>query len=184
MIKNLTTLLLIVFISCGQTTGKQEAKIAQKNISNWKTLKESNYSIQYPDNWDLNQVGQMGTKFILFSQLDSSNDNFRENVNLIIQDLSGKNIDLDKYVEITEGQVKTMISNSSLIESKREKNNNGEFHKMVYTGDQGVFHLTFEQYFWVINDKAYVLTFTSEQNKFSSYKSIGEQILNSFLLSK
>ena len=77
-----------------------------------------------------------------------------------------------------------MITNSALIESKRIKNGNDEYHKIIYSGDQGIFHLQFEQYYWVINEKAFVLTFTSEKAKFADYKTIGEEILNSFILKK
>jgi hypothetical protein len=174
----LTTLLLFTFIACGQT---QESNNATKETKpNWKTLEENNYSIQYPADWELNQSGQMGTTFFLFSPLSSDQDKFKDNVNLLIQDISGHNLNLDKYAEISEGQVRTMITNSTLTESKRIKNGSEEFHRMVYTGDQGMFHLKFEQFYWVKNEKAFVLTLTCEQDKFSDFKDVGEAILNSF----
>ncbi|MBK7681894.1 MAG: hypothetical protein IPJ26_05200 [Bacteroidetes bacterium] len=40
----------------------------------------------------------MGTSFIIFSPLENDEDKFKENVNLLMQDLTGQNIDLDKYV--------------------------------------------------------------------------------------
>ena len=122
----------------------------------------------------------MGTTFVLFSPLDARQDKFRDNVNFIIQDLSGYNLDLNKFVEISETQVKTMITNSILIESTRIKTDADEFHRMIFTGDQGMLHLKFEQFFWVKNDKSYVLTLTCEQDKFSDFKEVGEAILNSF----
>lgn len=179
------TILLFTLIACGQTSVKQESDVNKaKAIEGWKTLNENNYSIQYPSNWELNQNGQMGTSFILLSSLENNKDQFRENVNLIIQDLTGRNIDLDKYSEISEGQVKTMITNSKLIESKRIKNGNKEYHQLIYTGDQGEYHLKFDQYYWVENEKAYVLTLTCEQSAFLNFKEIGENILNSFLFTK
>ncbi len=150
----------------------------------WKILQESNYSIKYPSNWQLNQSGQMGTSFILFSPTESAQDTFLENVNLLVQDLAGMNLDLDKYTSISENQIKTMIANSNLLESKRIKNDKSVFHKLVYTGDQGILKLKFEQYYYILNDKAYVLTLTCEQNKFVQFKEIGERILNSFVLTK
>ncbi len=149
-----------------------------------KVLDEPAYTIQYPSTWQLDQSGQLGTTFILFSLIESEQDAFRENVNLLIQDLAGKNIDLDQYAEISEEQIKTMITNSKLIESKREKKNSSEYHKIIFSGDQSALHLMFEQYYWVINEKAYALTFTTEQNKFESLKETGEKILNSFMLKK
>jgi hypothetical protein len=122
----------------------------------------------------------MGTSFVLFSQQSSEQDQFKENVNLIIQDLSEYDLDLDKYVEISEGQIKTMITDGKIIESKRNTRNALDFQKVVYTGKQGVLNLKFEQYYWVEDEKAYVLTFTAEENQFDAYKTTGEKILNSF----
>ena len=183
--KIMTLIILVSIFACAQTTNNQESeKNSEQTDGNWKTFDNSNYEIQYPTKWELNQGGQMGTSFIIFSVLESENDKFKENVNLIIQDLSGQNIDLNKYTEISEGQIKTMVTNSNLIESKRIKNVRNEYHKIIYSGDQGIFHLQFEQYYTVVNDKAYVLTFTCEKDKFVDYKEIGEKILNSFKVKK
>ena len=177
MTKFLTILLVSTFIACGQT---KESKDEETNL-NWKTYEVSDYSIQYPDSWELNQNGQMGTSLILFSPLESRKDKFRENINLLIQDLSGYNLDLNEYAKISEGQIKTLVTNSILIESKRIKNGSNEYQRVIYTGDQGIFHLKYEQFFWVKNDKAYILTLTCEQDKFSVFKKVGEEILNSFM---
>jgi len=182
MTKILLSFLLLSFMSFGQTTAKDSEN---NTITNgWKTFDHSDYSINYPSTWELNQSGLMGSSFILFSPLESEKDKFKENVNLLVQDLTGYNLDLNKYTEISEGQIKTMVSNSTLIESKRIKDGKREYHKIIYSGDQGIFHLKFEQYYWVINEKAFVLTFTSEQNKFFDMVEIGEKILNSFILKK
>lgn len=185
MTKILTILLLITLVACGQTSPEKESSNDNnKGVVGWKTFKGTNYSVQYPPDWELDQSGQMGTSFVLFSKLENDKDPFKENVNLLVQDLTGHNIDLDKFVEISEGQVKTMITNSTLVESTRMKSSNPEFHKMIYSGDQGIYHLKFEQYFWIINQQAYILTLTCEQTKFSDYKETGEKILNSFLFKK
>lgn len=157
-----------------------QAVYKNSTVSGWKVLNETNYSIQYPENWELNKSGQMGSSFVLFSRLTSAQDKFKENVNLIIQSLQGQKINLDKYVEISEGQIKTIITNGNLIESKRLNINGHEFQKVVYTGDQGIYKLKFEQYYWVLNGQAYILTLTCEKSQFDAYKLIGERILNSF----
>ena len=185
MTKILTLLLLISVVACGQTTTKKESgNNHSQTVKDWKIFDKTNYSIQYPQTWELNQSGQMGLSFIFISPLESDKDNFKENVNLLIQNLSGQNIDINRYTEISEGQIKTLVTNSNLIESKRMKNERGEYHKIIYSGDQGKYHLKYEQYYWVINEKAFVLTFTSEQDKFADYKEIGEKILNSFVIKK
>lgn len=176
MSKHLLIFVCFTFLMCGQN---QETK---KTNPNWITLEKQNYSIQYPKDWSLNEEGVMGTAFFLFSPLESTNDNFRENVNLIIQDLSGQNIGLDKYVKVSEEQLKTMITNADLLESKRIKTANDEYHYIAFTGDQGIYKLKFIQQYWIKNQKAYVLTFSCENNKFKDYKKIGDEILQSFKL--
>src|SRR5579862_6208719 len=76
---------------------------------NWRLLDQPEYTQSYPSGWSLDQSGKMGTKFILFSgKIDNG---FSDNLNLLIQDLNGSGLDLDKYVILSEGQVKTMITN-------------------------------------------------------------------------
>ena len=148
--------------------------------SNWKTFSQSNYSIQYPPNWDLNQNPGLGLSFAVLSRLENGNDLFKENVSLMIQNLAGRNIDLDKFVAISEEQVRTVALNGMLVESKRLEDGQYPHQHLIYTSDQNNYHLTTEQYYWVQGEQAYVLTLSCEQDKYSAYKKVGEQILNSF----
>jgi hypothetical protein len=173
--------LVLSFNAYTQVPLKQAASSNQESTDDhWEILDEYNYSVKYPPTWQLDQSGLSGTSFFVFSPLESSDDQFKENVNLIIQDLTNMNLDLDKYTDISVNQIKTMFKGSNLLESKKIKNSEGEYQKLIYIGDQGVFHLKFEQYYWVFDDKAYVLTLTTEQSKFLTFKETGEKIMNSF----
>ncbi len=156
---------------------------AQKD-GEWKTFDQPQYSIQYPSDWELNEHGQMGASFFLFSPKKSEADQFRENVNLIIQDLTSYNIDLDQYAQISEEQIKTLATNSRILENKRMKNEAGEYQEIIYTGDQGIFNLQYMQHYWVINGMAYVLTFTAEQSEFSRFEKTAKKIFASFVINK
>lgn len=149
-------------------------------VTGWESLKEKEYSIEYPSEWTLDKSGMMGTKFMLFSPLSSEEDKFKENINLIVQDISAYNLNLDQYVELSEEQVKISITEAHMITSERLKDGSTAFHKVIYTGKQGVFELQFEQYYWIENSKAYVLTFTCEEDQFAEYRVVGEKVLNSF----
>jgi hypothetical protein len=148
--------------------------------SNWKTFTQSNYSIQYPPNWDLNPNPGLGLNFAVLSRLENGNDLFRENVALMIQNLAGRNIDLDKFATISEEQVRTVAVNGVLLESSRMEDGQYPHQHLVYTSDQNNYHLTTEQYYWVQGQQAYILTLSCEQDKYDAYKRVGEQILNSF----
>src|ERR1700739_55725 len=81
----------------------------------WKTIDEDSYSIKYPADWTSDETGWLGTEFILSSTLESDSDTYKENVNLVTQDLSQQKLDLDKYTEISKGQVGTMLQHSKFI---------------------------------------------------------------------
>jgi|688.fasta_scaffold51727_3 hypothetical protein len=182
MIKLLPLFFLLSFGESIQNLSS--GQITNESISSWKTINDKNFSIQYPSDWELNQSGQMSTTFILFAPLDSDKDAFKENVNLLMQDLQGYKMDLDQYTKISEEQIKKMITNSVIVESKRIKTNTDEYQQIIFTGDQGVFHLKFMQQYRVINEKAFVLTLTCEQEKFESYRAAGENIFKSFTINK
>lgn len=191
MTKILTILLLIsVVVYAHTTTVNVSGNEATKSIAGWKTFNGTNsgtnYSIQYPPDWELDKSGKLGSTFFLFSPIENDADQFKENINLLIQDLRGSDITLDKFVEISEGEVKAMGAKATLLESKRMKNTSLEFHKMLYSAEQGqgMYRLQFEQYYWVIKERAYILTLTCEESKFSEYKERGEKILNSFSFKK
>jgi hypothetical protein len=152
----------------------------QVDKDDWAVLDQAAFAISYPTSWSLDQTGKMGTTFILFSE--QTNTDFRNNVNLIVQDLNGLGYDLAKYVTLSEGQVKTMITNSQIIDSKRMKSESGEFQEVVFTGEQGIFHLKWRQRYWVKGEKAFVLTFTASQVTYDQYRQVGEKVLDSFKL--
>ncbi len=172
------TVLTIFLIACGQNIQKEnQVEIPE----NWKVLNEAFFFIHYPDTFELDKSGQMGTNFILLSNQTSEHDLFQENINLIIQDLKGYNISLDQYVEISEGQINTMIVDGKIIESERVKGENDrELHRIIYTGKQEPLDLKWLQYYWVVNEKAYVLTLTTETTQFDNYLAVGEKIMNTF----
>ena len=172
--KYIIQVFLLLLISTA--TFAQTAEVKEKMIS----LDEKNYHIDYPANWDLDQ-SRAGAEFFIFSKLTGEEDKLKENINLIIQDLSGHNIkDLDAFVTLSENQVKTILKGVKILSSERVKSENSEFQKLLYSGEMGVYNLTFLQYYWVENNKAYVLTFTSETTQYDQYKDLALQILDSF----
>lgn len=72
-----------------------------------KEINRNGYHISYNENLRLDESGRNNTEFYLFTQKSSPEDNFIENLNLLIQNLENLNIDLNKFVEITESQIKT-----------------------------------------------------------------------------
>lgn len=163
-----------------QSTPKPTSK-SQLDVR-WIKHQSDWFAIEYPENWQLNTDGLAGSEFFLFAPLSSDTDPFRENVNLLVQDLTGMGLNLDSYTELSETQVKTLFGDSKILLSERIQGKLGEYHRIVYSGTQGEFQLKFEQYYLIKDDKAIILTLTCEEPEFKKYKVSGERILNSFRL--
>jgi serine/threonine-protein kinase len=153
---------------------------AQDTTMQWRNYQKLNFSIDYPTNWKLVQNPHKGIRFLLLSPSESPKDSFQENVNLVEEDISGKNLNLKSYTELTIEQIKSnLFQNCQLIESTLIKSDI-DHHKLIYKAIYQGRQLKYEQYFWVIDNKAFVLTFTAEEIKFEAYKALAEKILNSF----
>lgn len=146
------------------------------------TLQKELFKIQYPNKWTIDTSRRMGTEFFIFSPKENATDKFLENVNLIIQDISGQNIDLDKYAEISKDQITTMAIGSKIHEAKKIKKGKTEYYKIIYEMTQGTLKVKLEQYYFVTDTRAFVLTLTTELSKFANFKTVGEAVLNSFQL--
>lgn len=166
----------MVLISCTQKQKPSEESVS----TDWKKYTSSKYSMRFPVSWDLDESGRMGMAIQVLAQQASPEDLFRENVNLVIQDLKKLPIkDLDQYTAYSLAQIKTMMENSHVVSDERMRRNGQDCHRVVFKSEQDGMSFTFEQYY-LIQKKAYVLTLTCEADSFDTYLPIGESIMNSF----
>jgi hypothetical protein len=168
----ITILIIILSHTAVSFSKEKEAEIA--------VLENEIFKIEYPSDWRLDESGNMGTSFILFSPVDKVNENFNTNINLIIQDVSAYNITFDQYVELSEKQIKTMINDSKIVFSDLVTTESNQYQKLIFTGKQGVSDLKFEQFYIMRGPKVYVLTLTCEKEEFDDFQQLGEKIMNSF----
>jgi hypothetical protein len=115
---------------CGQIATGQSSG-SSMITSSWKTFNRNNYSVKYPADWDLQQSdnSESGTvvnktvrsQFAVLSQLESPQDRFRENVNLVIEDLNGQKLNLDEYSRVADSQLKLIPHSASLSDRKTIK---------------------------------------------------------------
>ncbi len=176
----LLTVTISIVYSCIDTPRNKEKDSKTITTSSWKSYSKDNYSFEYPKEWNLDTSGRMGSSFFILSPLEHKGDLFAENINLMIQNLPESSYTLDKFVEISENQVNTRAKNGKLILSKRIKEKDLEFHHFIYTSEHSIYKLKQEQYCWLLEDKAYILTFTAEEKEFQNYRNIGKKILDSF----
>lgn len=141
-------------------------------------LTRTDYSISYNKSYAMDDSGVNGTDFYIVLSRDK-NTNFRNNINLLVQDLTETNIDLTKFVDLTESQIR---SSGQLIKSERINRNGKEYQSILFEADFGQGLLRFLQYDFMLNNKAYILTYTATISTFEENLSKAQKVMDSFKL--
>jgi photosystem II reaction center protein PsbP len=172
-------LFTLTFLSLSYWSISQVDKSTQ-----FTNLAKNNYKIEYPTSWTLDTSGLAGSELFVLSPLENDTDKFKENVSVITQNLAGQNIDLDKYKDISETQIAGLGTDGKIFESSKVQAAKGDYYRLRYALNQGNFKLIVTSYCYIKNEKAYLITFTSESRKYDRYKEIGDKILDSFQFTK
>ncbi|MEX2590372.1 MAG: hypothetical protein WD334_09205, partial [Chitinophagales bacterium] len=154
--------------------------------SHWKKLERMDYELHYPEAWQFSESGEVDTRFILLAPNVLENDSFRENINLVVQDLSEINheFDLTMYAEISKSQILSMVKNVQLIKAQYNERNGQRYYEICYAGDKEEFELKWLQYYWVIEQEAFVLTYTADQSDFDKFSTAAFKIMDAFKIIK
>ncbi|QKX04160.1 hypothetical protein HN014_04300 [Aquimarina sp. TRL1] len=160
--------LYFIFFACLTLT-------CQTNERKLIEFKTDTYSIFYPSDLKLDKSKTDGTEFMLFTDKTSQNDNFIENINLIIH--NNYNSNLKGYVEYANKEIRKVarIKRTEII------NNNGiKTHRMIFEIEENNTQLTILQHSLIANNKLFILTFSSKSKEFSTYRKKMEGVMLSF----
>ncbi len=179
------SIVVITLNSCKQANGAELSK--DKNLiensapayDNWEVINGQDYSISYPKNWALDQSGADGVTFMITSPTESDGDKFTQNVNMVIENIG--EISLDQYADAAVNQLKHAFPNNFLKKEKKTINKI-DYYKIIFFSEQNGMGFKFQQHYFVKNDKAYVLGFTTGIDDFDKDIALGEKILKTFQL--
>jgi len=153
----------------------------------WQTYANDNYSIKFPADWEYSDLKpQPLIAFMLFSpEISQEKDNFREKINLTIEELSQADYTLEEYTDITLDQVKKQIPTAKMISALPTSIGNIDATNIVWSADFGNgIILQFNQLFAVKDRIAYVLTFSATEAEYDTYIKDAIKILSSFKFTK
>ena len=140
---------------------------------NWKTTDNKEYMVSYPKNW----VWRSKTNDILFRVVSPESST----TNVYLRELKLKHKDLDEFVMASIKYIDDNIPNNFLEKEKLEANNS-TYYKVSYINVVRDVAYKHEQYIFTKNQKAYVISFNSANDKYEKEKIVGKQILNTFKL--
>ena len=161
----LTTILFFIsFFSFGQ--------------EKWNKHNTENYSISYPNSWELEAPGREERDFLIFAKLEED-DEFHENISLLVLEVD-EEFELNSYVKLTEELIEKNVKELKIFNNIYEKEK--QRHIMVWSGSVSNKHYMYKQYFFLNNKKLYVLRLITLSKTYDRYELIGSKILNSFQL--
>jgi hypothetical protein len=148
-------------------------------VPGWLTYidKTYNYSIDYPQDWAKKSLGGL---IAFLSPKDGPNDNFQENVNVLIQDLSDHPMTLDQYTELTRNQITQNYGDSAIISMQPATVAGQNAEVAIYNFKYQSRALKVKQYWFVKTQKAFVVTYTAVPDQFTRYDSTATRVMNSF----
>lgn len=123
----------------------------------------------------------MGSAFLTLSPVNKD-DLFQENINIGIQDLSGLNLTLKQFSDLSCAQLENIITDFQLIAKENAILANNKAEIIIFTGIQGKHRLTWLQVYTLYNEKAYIVTYTADNNDFDRYLPFAISVINSFTI--
>ncbi|HLI92653.1 MAG TPA: PsbP-related protein [Puia sp.] len=148
-------------------------------IPGWLTYTDSanKFTMNYPREWTQKASGNI---VAFLSPKADANDQFQENVNLMLQDISAQPMTLEQYTDLTKKQV-TDAGGAGAIVSQGTKTIGG--HKaiqLIYNFSYQGHALKVEQYFFIKGKTVFLFSYTAEPGQFVKYEQTAIAIINSF----
>lgn len=165
--------------------------IAKGNqVSEWSSYSDDYFSISYPANWMVieNKAQDVPTinEIIIFSEA-SGNIAF----NVVIENLSGYNLTLEKYMELGEMQLELAADAITPINTYTNGNaikvniDGADAYKIIYILNLGnvegvEIKAKNMQVMTLKGEKAYILTYQVLNNEFDNYVDIVDKMIETF----
>ena len=163
----LLQLLIILLVAAGHCL--VSAALPPVSTYNAYSNKSYNFQMKYPTAWDVEE-GVMGTAVFFLSPLSGPGDEFRENVNIIIEDVSAHpGLTADDYEAVSIDELARTITDFTVIERGRRIVSGRPARTLEFTGTQGMYQIRFLQVYAVSAGRAFVITYTAEDNQYQRY---------------
>jgi hypothetical protein len=140
--------------------------------------KEGDYSIQIPEHWEYMKE-QMGADIIAVAPQIDPKDLFRENLNIISAKFDIP-ISKEEYYSLNLKSLNNLLTDFDLEESKEIQIGGVDARKLVFTHRVGVVNVRVEQYLVLVDQKAIVISFTSDTLEYPKIKDQFARIASSF----
>jgi hypothetical protein len=170
----------LFFLSILFITVSVSAQESLPDADSFTTILKERYSLSYPKSWSIETSKMFGMDILLRSPKSDSLDDFCENVNVFVQDLHGKNYNLSKMGQESEAQIKNLVTDLQIIDSRLDSTASPQTYILKYKGRQGKFLLTTLQHYYLKEDIGYALTMTIKVGEEQNFNLAANNLFDSF----
>ncbi|MBX7206194.1 MAG: hypothetical protein K1X81_12290 [Bacteroidia bacterium] len=140
------------------------------------------FSLSYPGNWELSSQQIPGIYFQAFSPKEGPNDRYRESVNVVIEDLNGKQVSEQQYIEATKKNLLFNVKDYRLIKSGEIMLGGYKAYEILYTGKLNMYNLKFRAVIVFFEKRAFVMTYSSDLISYDKFYPETNKIMSSIRL--
>lgn len=143
----------------------------------WKTYKSPffGFEINYPGDW---QMKEFSGVIAFMSPPEGPDDTFSENLNILVEDISAYQMSPEEYAKAADDYWLSSNPGVEIIDSQKTTINAQEVFYAVAVDGQ----YKFKQYKFIKDNKAYILTYTSETGKPDKFSDTADNIVNTFVM--
>lgn len=153
----------------------QSSVIAQDSTAVWKEVKGKNYTISFPENWEVNKMGDVGVSLAAMAPLDRDKDPFRENFTMVVEPVE-KQVDLKTYALASSNAALANVDDAVVSVSQLNPTKNGPNYEIIYSAKQEDMTLRFWQFYYISGGFAYTATMSGEYAYHTKYEDVFEKI--------
>lgn len=157
---------------------------SQEKLTEYKTTK-GGFSFSYNDLWEKQLVNNQPVFLTKGDKKDGTN--FRNNLNVIVQDLSQNPMSLEDYHNLTLQQMQQALGENTITSDKGIIIGGVKAKELIYTIPKDIskgnfLELKLKQVYLIKNSKAYLITYTAKSKDFAKYLKSANSFFTTFKL--
>ena len=137
------------------------------------------FTMTYPTSWAVREENG-GTTVVFTTAAESASDNFRENLKVVVQDLSSAPMNLDAFISSQLEKKKQGLANYNPTHEENLKIGGYNGRKLSYTGTLGSGLMRWVEIYTIRGLTAYTLTFTADESHYWFFVEDADKMLKSF----
>lgn len=143
-------------------------------------LPDEGFAITFPDDWSVLE-DQFGLS-IAGADPNNASAGFANNVGVVVEQLPSADVTLEQYTQASLANLPELIP-GAVVEAQEPATLAGrEAARLRYTGQQQGLDLLFDALYTIVEDRAYVVTYTGQRDTVEQSRAAAEQVVATFEL--